>query len=475
LAARFSVPKSHLALLERCVGWLDERPKDASELLPLLRGLQAGQLPPPPTVLAEAPGAEPAAVVPAGESGRMRQALMQSLVKRIEEGHRLLELLERKKYRPLLGTVVIGLALLGIVILLFGNLWLVWGLGLGLAVPLYASLSQLHQNQVKAVQQQIQLAMRTLGEEFPDAVQSWGGEPVLRNPETIREIVRSLPPLVRPPADTAAPSGPAPREERDRHAQLAEGLRQVAQGHAELARFPAPKWLPLPLALALCLVLAGLPLGLAAAFSWYRYFGPWEHSRELYDYLANPLDAAEYALQARRQLAAAAALGLGTLLLVTAVGTWRLVRRPLFRARAALAVAGSLFLLGLPAGAAAGGVWYAYFHPFYVGDNAPEHSTSLHDYRGDSLTLSEYYALDKKAQAEAVAVGVAACALLTALSAGLYLRGLRRRHEGTRRRLAGHVHELAAAFPVTVENWGGAKALENRATVQNLLRAVEPA
>jgi hypothetical protein len=322
---------------------------------------------------------------------------------------------------------------------------------------------------VKGVQQQIQQAMHTLSEEFPDAVQSWGGGPALRNPDTVREIVRSLPPLVRPAA-RAAPAGPVPREEHERREQLAEGLRQVAQDHADLGRFAEPKRLPLPLALALSLFLVALPLGLAVAFSYYRFFSPWEQSFEHYDYRGNPLDAADDAVQTRTYLATAVALGLVTVLLVTAVGTWRLSRRPLFRGRTALAVAGSLFLLGMPAGAAAGGVWYAYFHPFYVGSSYPYNATALHDYRGNSVSLVEYHALDKKTQAEAVAVGVAVCFLLTALSAGLYLHGHRRRYAEAGRRLAGHVHELAAAFPATVETWGGTRVLENREAVQNILR-----
>jgi hypothetical protein len=399
---------------------------------------------------------------------------MQSLVKRVAEGHRLLEVLERKKYQPLVGTVVLGVVLVGLLFSAFGAIWY----SVALAVPLVGGLAVLlwhqYQSQVKGVQQQIQLAMRTLGEEFPEAVQSWGGGPALRNPETVREIVRSLPPLVRPAA-RSAPSGPAPPEERGRHGQPLAELQLVAQDHTELARFPEPKWLPLPLALVLSLLVLGLPLGLAAGVSFYRYFSPWQDSEVLYDHLAKPLDPAEYAVQTRRHLALTLALGLGTLVLVTAVGAWRLSRRPLFRGRTALAVAAGLLLLGLPAGGFAGGVWYAYFHPFYVGSSYADSATAHHDYRGHNLSLTEYYALDKKALAEAVAVGVTACALLTAVAAGLHLRGYRRRHDEARRRLADHVHELAAAFPVTVENWGGAKALENRATVQNLLRAVEPA
>jgi serine/threonine protein kinase len=39
LAVRFAVPREQIELIERCVGWIEERPKDAGELLPLLTPL----------------------------------------------------------------------------------------------------------------------------------------------------------------------------------------------------------------------------------------------------------------------------------------------------------------------------------------------------------------------------------------------------------------------------------------------------
>ncbi len=474
LAARFNVPRAHLGLLERCVGWLDERPKDAAELLPLLRGLQAGQVVPPTALLPEVVAAEPPTVVPVGESGRMRQALMQSLVKRVSEGHRLLEVLEQKKYRPLVGTVVLGVVLVGLLFSAFGAAWQSVVLAVPLVGGLFVLLWQQHQGQVKAVQQQIQLAMRTLSEEFPEAVQSWGGAPALRNAETVREIVRSLPPPVRPDAPRA-PSGPLPPQERGRHEQLAEGLRQVAPDHAELGRFARPQRLPLPAAVALSLLVLGLPLGLAVALFWYGYFAPGEYGRQFFDGRGQSLTAQAYAVQRRQGVAQAVALGAGTLLVLTAAGAWRLSRRPLYRGRAALAVALSL-PLAVPAGAGAGALWFAYFSPFFPGGGWPSpDSVGAFNYRGVPISATQWWLLHGKVQAEAFLVGAAVVVLLTTLAAGLYLRGYRRRHEEARRRLSGHVHELAAAFPVTVEGWGGAKALENRTTVQNLLRAVEPA
>ncbi|HVK11170.1 MAG TPA: serine/threonine-protein kinase [Gemmataceae bacterium] len=46
LTVRYGVPPSHIALIDRCVGWFDERPKDAGELIPLLREAEGHDSPP---------------------------------------------------------------------------------------------------------------------------------------------------------------------------------------------------------------------------------------------------------------------------------------------------------------------------------------------------------------------------------------------------------------------------------------------
>ena len=46
LTVRYGVPAAHLALIDRCVGWFDERPKDAGELLALLREGEGHDSPP---------------------------------------------------------------------------------------------------------------------------------------------------------------------------------------------------------------------------------------------------------------------------------------------------------------------------------------------------------------------------------------------------------------------------------------------
>src|SRR5205814_315879 len=40
LAVRYRVPRAYIDLIDRCVGWVEERPRHAGELLPLLKALR---------------------------------------------------------------------------------------------------------------------------------------------------------------------------------------------------------------------------------------------------------------------------------------------------------------------------------------------------------------------------------------------------------------------------------------------------
>src|SRR5204863_1632924 len=85
LAVRFSVPRAHINLIDTCVGWFEERPKNAGELLTRMRaaGEEAPAAPPAPaprpvpqTVRAVA--AQTMVPPPADD---MRQALLVSLIR----------------------------------------------------------------------------------------------------------------------------------------------------------------------------------------------------------------------------------------------------------------------------------------------------------------------------------------------------------------------------------------------------------
>lgn len=82
LAVRYGVPQEHLDLIARCVGWVEERPHDAGELLPLLEALRAEGS----AATAISP-ASPAPATPAATSVPLRQSLLVSLVRRLEAQH----------------------------------------------------------------------------------------------------------------------------------------------------------------------------------------------------------------------------------------------------------------------------------------------------------------------------------------------------------------------------------------------------
>ena len=95
LTLRFGVPRDHIDLIDRCVGWFDERPRNAGELLALMREKPAPSDAPariegPAAVAVKAadtvrPGAVVTATAEVAEG--MREQLLHSLLKQLREGH----------------------------------------------------------------------------------------------------------------------------------------------------------------------------------------------------------------------------------------------------------------------------------------------------------------------------------------------------------------------------------------------------
>lgn len=257
LVARFGVPATHIGLIERCVGWYDERPRDAGELLaPLKDALaNASMLParehrPPlaPDVPAPlratdtalnasqiTPGPRP--IAPASE-GR-RRGVLASLT-RLNTTHTELDALSDRG----LGTTA-----------LYGAL-----LVLGLGVPVCALIATTMRPYarielflvavpgallfwlgyvvfvrfgVRAVTRKARDRADALVEEiatdFPEDVASWGGRAALRHPPTVRQIQQELDP---PPAPIPPKSTPGPEDiaaDPTRRALLAARLREHAE------------------------------------------------------------------------------------------------------------------------------------------------------------------------------------------------------------------------------------------------------
>jgi hypothetical protein len=229
LEARHQVPREHIELIARCVGWLDERPRDARALLPDLRAL-AGEAaeptsarptpPPPPTVLAVTPP------VAAGETERFRRALLLTRLRQVEAAHgRLLWLRAMPGLRWLLAVLIgvaIGSALGGMAGA--GTYELsrprssynyynppereahyqqessaavkatVAGVGVGLlafGVTLWVR-QIIRRRALAAAEGELSTKIAEVHSEFPQQVQAWGGAVVLREPELVGEVLRDL-------------------------------------------------------------------------------------------------------------------------------------------------------------------------------------------------------------------------------------------------------------------------------------------
>src|SRR5262249_3440290 len=115
LLAKHSAPPGHVALIERCVGWIEERPKAAGELLPLIRALPSEGTPvalpasfhgrptepiPAAVPLGPPPGAvsthsQHAASTPSGEGEELRRVVLESLVQQLAQAQKKTARMER--------------------------------------------------------------------------------------------------------------------------------------------------------------------------------------------------------------------------------------------------------------------------------------------------------------------------------------------------------------------------------------------
>jgi serine/threonine protein kinase len=115
LALRYQVPQGHLDLIARCVGWIEERPKDAGELLPLLRALRSGEsiavasaTPAPAPATALAPPSLPGTV-----AQPQRQAVAEGL-RRLIAAQDAAAWFGPRRYLPWWLALIVGLLVVGL-------------------------------------------------------------------------------------------------------------------------------------------------------------------------------------------------------------------------------------------------------------------------------------------------------------------------------------------------------------------------
>jgi serine/threonine protein kinase len=500
LLVRFQVPRAHLDLIERCVGWVEERPASARELLPQLKALEGAPPSPPAVTLlpaamgtapqeapvcAESTPTAPPLLPPVREAEGLREALLNSLVKRIERAHSESAEIEANRYQfwPAAVGGGIGAALIGgsfrsepagLVGFILGGALTAGGLYLWRV------------KQLQRCAEELATTIHTLTTEFPDIVRSWGGESVLRNPETVAQIARRLKiePEEEPPTiPSALPLPPVHTEEAreplkgsspnlpdldpTQRKALSGKLRQLLEAQTEAALYKERKPFSLGFALLVGLVFGGLA-GWGIQQLYNGLGSPFTYANEYYNAWGRTLTQHRYMLEKRTATTASIALGvLGGLLILGATAallTWRRWYRE--------AVVGwfllSLIVLGLPAGWGVGFLIDGLFSPYTVGN-------SSYNAYGRELTGPGYYIEWREMKTAAVGLGIGAGLLVVLAATFLAILLYHRKKTRAEAQLASRVEDLRQTFPQVTQARDGLLDHTNQQTVLELLGALEQA
>jgi tRNA A-37 threonylcarbamoyl transferase component Bud32 len=415
LTVRHEVPRSHINLIESCVGWFEERPKHAGELLAQMRGLRdepAGPRGADTSALA-ARGADATPLAPAAvttqlaqPADEMRQALLVSLVRDLKAQHKQLADLRENilnpvvqwaKRRPVVATLL-GVLALALVVLSYGILLVVAGVVGG-------GLYLVRDGRRQRARAKLLATVQALDLEFPDIVKAWGGERVLRKRPLVEQIARRL-----GIEEEVEETSPPPEE----------AMTEVA------SHPPGPAPFPLWAAILLAVVLGGL-VGLWVWLTFAGYAKPLALTRAgqseyYYTWLGDSRNQAEYQLISRWVTTMAIASGIASGVLVALGAVWLLARRRWYR----LALLGGLalgLLFGGPIGVGLAFLHNGLFSPYKVKEG---NETNYYSLWGHQIGDHEYERIERQAITTSTVVGITSGVVVTLLVAWLFLRWYRR-------------------------------------------------
>ncbi|MGL4554052.1 MAG: hypothetical protein ACRC33_23060, partial [Gemmataceae bacterium] len=437
LTVRFNVPKAHVELIERCVGWIDERPAHAGELVALLRG--------------RAPTSAPV--------GDMRRPLLVSLVEGLTASHADAARLDAARWNWVWWTG-------GAAFFLFMTLVESYRLNPGLAVfltalpavGLGATLYLINRHRLATAHERAAETVGTLKAGFPDEVAGWGGEAVLNDPTTASALLERLTLPEPPPAPSLTA---AQRQELTAALKDLQERQRAAVGEARPFSFFPALLLAAVAAAALGVGAVAARMALRAPLWRYDDFATVEYRT----HAGQALSAAENTVEMRLQFSHSLTLGVGV---AAAAGLSAFILLACLRWHRGRLIATAVLaaLAAVPVGLGAGFLTAGLYLPYKAGQPA-----TYHDHQGRELTHLEYDLESRRALAVAHLTGWGAGLLAELVLVAGALTWQSRRDRLARQQLEARVTDVAARFPAL----GGVEALRERGKVDELLNRLTQA
>ena len=477
LTLRYKVPQAHISLIDACVGYFDERPKHAGELLALMRSAGEATIAPPPIAPLSLSMPPPLSAVPVASSNEMRQSLLENMVAELLEAHRSVFTMKGKS-KVIFGPGIV----VAFVVFVVGatermpypsalSTGVFFG-GLAAGITALALFERQTRSEIR-----IKGAIASLDREFPAVVAGWGGPPVLNDRALVEQIARKMGLAVAPPPPnpSAASSSTNPLLAIDpaRRPFAVEQLLELRREQQDLHAFGPRKSFPLPVAILLGL-LFGIPTGIGIGFYAYSMTAPQEYISYTNNYVAQyygarggTLDESSLVMNRRYADQTAGVCGVGAGAAVAVAFALLLGVAPWYRSRF-LVSAGFAVVLAGPIGAGTGLLLHSQMHPYTTGTDWQKKFAHYHA-SGTKIDEAEYLREERFTMANALLAGFATgVVLLVSLTLAFHSVFARRARAATVA-VEEQARRTAEAFPELAAAGGGVEGLSRLGSARQLL------
>jgi serine/threonine protein kinase len=469
LALRYKVPPAHIAFIDACVGYFDERPKHAGELLAMMRGAGAVVVTSP----SAPPMAAPLSAIPVASGDEMRQTLLANVVKALLAAHRASFAMKDRLqaiFAPAGGVAfvafVVGMSERTPFFLSLFFAVVVGGIVAGITTLVLKARSTANILNVEA-------KIEDLEREFPAVVAGWGGSIVLRDRALVKRIAREMGLGVEPPE--IPPPAPPPLSKIDpaRKALAVEQLRELRREQQKLHDHGPRKTVPWPLAIFLG-VLLGVPAGIGVGAYAHTMTEPQEYQSykdgkrltEWYSSRGFTLNESGVFQASRYAMLTAALTGIGSGVAVAVAVSLLLGVRPWYRRRL-LTGLGLAALIAVPLGLGFGLLYHSQIKPYTTGSyNA---KVEYYNWRGTVIDEAFYEREQTYIMAHALLIGFASGAVLLVALTLAFHSVYARRARAAAVAVEEQARRTAEAFPELAAAGGGVEGLSRPGSARQLL------